>query len=132
MSENTPYTNLKAAIEVLEKQQTEKRQLLQEEFKATYENLNPFNFIKNSFSAVAGSPEIRNNLLSVIIPLVSGILTKRAFAAGNRSNTLKQAGILFLDGLNRYITRNPEIITTVSNFILSFFGKKKTKTEDAA
>jgi len=131
MSENTPYSNLKAAIEVLEKQQSEKRQLLQEEFKATFENLNPFNFIKNSFRSVAASPEIRNNLLSVIIPLVSGILTKRAFATGNRSNTVKQAGILFLDGLNRYITRNPEIINTVSNFILSFFGKKKAKTEDA-
>lgn len=131
MSDNTPYTNLKAAIEVLEKQQAEKRQLLQEEFKTTYENINPFNFIKNSFSAVAGSPEIRNNLLSIIIPLVSGILTKRAFAAGNRSNTVKQAGILFLDGLNRYIARNPEILTTVSNFILSFFGKKKAKSEDA-
>ena len=131
MSENTPYSNLKAAIEVLEKQQSEKRQLLQEEFKATFENLNPFNFIKNSFSAVAGSPEIRNNLLSVLIPLVSGFLTKKAFAAGNRSNTVKQAGILFLDGLNAYITRNPEVLTTISNYILSFFGKKKAEAEDA-
>lgn len=131
MSVNTPYSNLKAAIEVLEKQQSEKRQLLQEEFKATFENLNPFSFIKNSFRAVAGSPEIRNNLLSVILPLVSGFLTKRAFAAGNRSNTVKQAGILFLDGLNAYITRNPEVLTTISNYILSFFGKKKVKAEDA-
>jgi len=132
MDVNTPYSNLKAAIAVLEKQQAESRQLLQEQFKTTYENLNPFSFLKNSFSAVAGSPEIRNNLLSVLIPLVSGFLTKKAFAAGNRSNTVKQAGILFLDGLNRYITRNPEIITTVSNFILSFFGKRKTKAEDTA
>lgn len=131
MPENTPYTNLKAAIEVLEKQQSEKRQLLQEEFKATFENLNPFNFIKNSFSAVVSSPEVRNNLFSVIIPLISGILTKRAFATGNRSNTVKQAGILLLGGLNTYLNRNPEIINTVSNFILSFFGKKKAKTEEA-
>ena len=131
MSANNPYSNLKAEIEVLEKRQATSRQLLHEEFKSTYENLNPFNFMKNSFSAVAGSPEIRNNLLSILLPFVTGFLTKKAFAGANRTNTIKQAGILFLDGINKYVTRNPEVITAVSSFILSYFGRKKAKSEQS-
>ncbi len=42
MPENTPYTNLKSAIEILEKKQAESRLLLQEQFKVTYEGLDPF------------------------------------------------------------------------------------------
>jgi len=130
MTVNTPYSNLKAAIEVLEKQQAESRQLLHEQFKTTYENLNPFNFIKNSFSAVTSSPEVRNNILSILLTYVTGFLTKKTFAGTNRTNIFKQAGILLLDGLKTYITRNPEIITTISSFVSGIFNKKKTATEE--
>jgi hypothetical protein len=129
MAENTPYTDLKEAIRVLEKKQAESRQLLQEQFKVTYEKLNPFNFLKNTFNTISESPEVRNNILTFILPLATGILTKRAFAGTRTANIAKQAGILLLDGLNRYVHQNPEIINTVSQFILGIFRKKKQKVE---
>jgi len=129
MPEITPYTNLKSAIAVLEKKQAESRQLLQEQFKVTYEGLDPFNFLKSSFSNIAGSPEVRNNLLAIILPLITGLISKRA-AAGTRSpDRIKRAGILLLDGLNRYISQNPEVIRNISHLILNLFKRKKTTEE---
>ncbi|MHC1777956.1 MAG: hypothetical protein AB9834_21325 [Lentimicrobium sp.] len=125
MPENTPYTNLKSAIEILEKKQAESRLLLQEQFKVTYEGLDPFNFLKNKFSSLAESPEVRNNLLAMILPLITGFITKKAFGATRRQTVAAQAGILLIDGLNRYVTQNPEIINTISHFILRFFHRKK-------
>lgn len=131
MPENTSYTDLKEAIRVLEKKQAESRQSLQEQFKVTYESFNPFNFLKNAFNSISESPEVRNNILTFILPLATGILTKRAFAGTRTANVARQAGILLLDGLNRYVSQNPEIISTVSHFILGIFRKKKPKEEQA-
>lgn len=125
MPENTPYTDLKEAIRVLEKKQAESRHSLREQFKVTYESFNPFNFLKNTISGISESPEVRNNILTFILPLATGILTKRAFAGTRTVNLARQAGILLLDGLNRYVRQNPEIINTVSQFILGIFRKKK-------
>ena len=126
MTDNTPYTNLKAAIEKLEKEQAASRQALQDEFKATYDKLNPFTFIKKAINSFAGSPDIKNNLLAILIPLATTFIGKKAFAGNRRPNAFRQFGILFIDGLNRYITGNPEILNTISHFFLDIFRKKKS------
>ncbi len=125
MPDNTPYNDLKEAIRILEIKQAESRQLMQEQFKVTYESLNPVYFVKNAFSSISESPEIRNNILTFLLPLAAGFLSKRAFAGTRTTNVVKQAGILLLNGLNRYVSQNPEIINTVNHFILGIFRKKK-------
>jgi len=126
MAENTPYSDLKEAIAKLEKEQALSAVLLKDEFRATYESLNPFNLLKRSFSNFIESPEVRNDLLGLIMPLITGLLIKKASAGTRRGQVVKQAGILFLDGLGRYIVNNPEILKTVGHFITSVFHKKKT------
>jgi len=132
MAENTPYTELKAAIASLEKEQALKREMLKEEFKATYDSLTPFNFIKRSLSKLTESPEIRNNLFTIVLPLLTGILSKKAFAGSRRNTVLKQAGIVLIDGLNRYISQNPEVLNKIGHLFIGLFRKKRTegKTED--
>lgn len=129
MPDSTPYSNLKAAIGKLEIQQAVSRQVLQEQFKATYEKLNPFAFIKNSLSSITESPEVRSNLVAILLSLATGFISKKTFAGNSRTTTFKQAGILLIDSLNRYITRNPEVINTISHFVLSIFRKKKATTQ---
>lgn len=129
MPENTPYADLKEAIKTLEKKQADSKLLLQDQFKVTYESLNPLSIIKSAFSSVTDSPEIRNSLLSMIIPLVTVFLNKRAFSAPRRPPIVSQAGILILDSLNRYISQNPEVVNTLSHFILGLFRKKKTAVD---
>jgi hypothetical protein len=126
MIENTPYSDLKEAIAKLEKEQAFKGQLLKDEFRTTYDNLNPFNLIKRSFTNFIGSPEVRNDLIGMIMPLITGFLVKKASGGSRRVQVVKEAGILFLDGLGRYIISNPDILRTVGQIITSVFHKKKT------
>lgn len=132
MATTTPYVTLKEAIAKLEKEQLVKRDLLKEQFKATVESLTPFSFLKKALTGIGESPEIRGNLLSVLLPLAAGFITKKAFAGTRRFNLLQQAGILLLDGLNKYITQNPEIINSFGKIVGKAFHKKNKdeKPED--
>ena len=125
MAENTPYSDLKAAIKILEDEQAVKGQVLKDQFKVTLENLNPLNMIINSISSVTRSSEIRSDLFSLLIPLVTGFIGKKAFARSSRSPFLTKAGIIVMDGLNWYIAHNPEIVSSISQFFANIFRKKK-------
>jgi len=125
MPENTPYSDLKKAIEILEQKKTFQGQLLKDQFKLTIESLNPFHVLKNSFNAITGSPEVRNDLLGLLIPLATVIFSKNASAGKRRSPVFAQVGILIMDGINMYITRNPEIVKSITLFIRNIFRKKK-------
>ena len=127
MAENTPYTDLKEAIAKLEIEQAVSAQLLKAEMRSTYESLNPFNLIKRSFSNFIESPDVRNDMLGLIMPLITGFFLKKASAGTGRGQAFKQAGIMLFDGLGRYIIGNPEILRTVGLFFTSVFHKKKTK-----
>ncbi len=125
MAENTPYSDLKEAIAKLEIEQAVSAQLLKDEFRSTYESLNPFNLLKRSFSNFIESPDIRNDLLGLIMPLITGFFIKKVSAGARRGQAIKQVGIMLFDGLGRYIVGNPEILRTVGLFITSIFHKKK-------
>jgi hypothetical protein len=125
MAENTPYSDLKAAIKTLEAEQAVKGQVLKDQFEVSIESFNPLNMIKNSISSVTGSSEIRTDLISLLIPLVTGFIGKKAFSRSSRSSVLTKAGIVVLDGLNWYITHNPEVVSAISHFFANLFQKKK-------
>jgi len=131
MPDNTPYYNLKKAIKDLEIEKADKRELLKDQFKVTYENIKPFNILRNLFRHVIESPETRNNLLLILIPLATGFLGKKAMAGTRQRTIMKQAGIFLIDRLNRYVYNNPEVIKTISRFILSFCRKKKSTGKPA-
>jgi len=130
MPENTPYHDLKEAIKILEQEQAVKGQLLKDQFKASYESLNPLNLIKNSLSNFIGSPETRNSLFSLVIPLITRLFSKRKIARTGRGQVFQMAGILILDGLNRYLSQHPEIIANISRFISKVGHTKKNKVKN--
>jgi len=125
MADNTPYSDLKAAIKTLENEQAVKGQVLKDQFKVSVESFNPLNMIKDSISSFTGSSEIRSDLISLLIPLVTGIIGKKAFSRSSRSSVLTKAGIVVLDGLNWYITHNPEVVALIGQFFANIFRKKK-------
>jgi len=125
MAENTPYTDLKEAIAKLEKEQAVSAQLLKDEFRTTYESLNPLNLVKRTFSNIIESTEIRNDLLVLVMPLLTGFFIKKISGGTRRGQAFKQAGIIVIESLGRYIVNNPEILQTVGSFIANGFQKKK-------
>jgi hypothetical protein len=124
MQKSTHYSELKAAIATLEKEQAQKQLVLKEQFKVTYESLNPFTLIKNSFNSITGSPELRSQIIGIAIPLLAGLFSKKASARTRRASLLAEAGILILDSLNRYVANNPELLQTAGRYIADFFKKK--------
>jgi len=125
MAENTPYTDLKEAIAKLEKEQAVSAQLLKDEFRTTYESLNPLNLVKRTFSNIIESTEIRNDLLVLVMPLLTGFFIKKISGGTRRGQAFKKAGIIVIESLGRYIVNNPEILQTVGSFIANVFQKKK-------
>ena len=129
MEKNTPYSDLKAAILLLEKEKTAKGQLLKEQVKVSLDSLKPLNLLKNTFNNFAESPEVQNNLVDLAIAIGTGFISKKVISGSKTHSRVKQAGILVIDALNVYIARNPEIIRTVGNFIVNFFHRKKRSEE---
>jgi hypothetical protein len=129
MPEKTPYSELKEAIAKLENEQAIQKQVLRDQFKTTYENLNPLNLIKNSISKFAESPEVKNNLVNIVVALTTGIISKRLIAGKRGETPLRKAGVAILSGLNAYIAGNPEVIRSVSQYLVGLFYKKKLKTD---
>jgi hypothetical protein len=132
MQNNTPYTNLKIAIEAAEKKQLAGRHALQQEFKTTIDNLKPLNLLKNSIKKFTDSTETGNSLLTFMLPIAFGFLSKRAFSGARTANVAKQFGIVLIDGLNNYVNQNPEVINSISKFILNLFRKKKSSAGQEA
>jgi hypothetical protein len=129
MEKNTPYSDLKAAILVLEKEKAAKGQLLKEQVKASLDSIKPLNLLKNTFKNFTESPEVQNNLVDLAIAIGTGFISKKVISGAKTRSRVKQAGILVIDALNVYIARNPEIIRTVGNFIVNFFHRKKRAEE---
>lgn len=126
MPKNTPYSELKEAIANKEKERAEKGELLKEQFRVTYESLNPITLIKSSFSNLIGSPEIRNNFLGFVIPLLVQILRKKTNKGTRREPVSKVAGLLLLEGLTVYLNQHPEMMRNIGQFLKNIFPKKKT------
>ncbi len=126
MPKKTPYSELKEAIAILEKERVDKGEVLKEQFRATYESLNPINLIKSSFSNLIESPEIRNNLLSLVIPFLVQIFRKRSPKGARREPVSKVAGLLLLEGLTIYLNQHPEMVRNIGQFLKNVFPKKKT------
>lgn len=126
MRDQTPYTSLKEAIKNLEQEQKDRAQLLKDQFKATYEGLKPFNMLKSTLKSCTESSEIRENFFGTLIPFVAGFLSKKGSPKTRRSAVINQAAILLLDILNRYISKNPEVIARLSHLFVSTLRKKKS------
>jgi hypothetical protein len=96
MQEISSFTGLQNAIQLLEAEQAEKRQLLKEQLYITYESLKPLNLIKGALNDISSSPNLLHNILGTVIGLGTGYVSKKIVVAGSALqtwllNTLKQS-----------------------------------------
>ena len=68
---------LKNAIQVLEVEQSDKGQLLKEQFFITYKSLRPGNLLRSTMKDIASSPYLFDNILGAAMGLVSGFIIKK-------------------------------------------------------
>jgi hypothetical protein len=121
-------SDLKNAIQVLEVEQAAKGQHLKEQFYITYENLKPFKLLQSALKDVASSPYLIENILSTVMGLTSGYLSKRIVVGASGNVLRKFMGSLLQMGVTNAVVKHPDSIKSIGQFIFhSIFHKKDTK-----
>jgi len=80
---------LKDSIGLLKKRQVEELILVKEQFHNVYESLKPINQIKSVLHGVTTLPDIKNVIISNVIGLITGFLSKKVMIGGSH-NPVKQ------------------------------------------
>jgi hypothetical protein len=76
---------LKETIALLEYRQRQELRILKEQFEVTYDSLKPLNIIKRVFSEMTTSPDLKGNLLSNVIGMATGYITKKVIVRSSHN-----------------------------------------------
>lgn len=126
MNQINSITELKAAIHLLEIKRADEEKLLREQFKTTAESLKPINLIKHTLSELTTSPEVKENLLSTVIGLATGYISKR-IVIGSTHNPIKQfLGYVLQLGVTGIASKNAGDIKSVVGGLIGKIFRKKT------
>jgi hypothetical protein len=110
---------LNETIALLRYKQAQELMILQEQFQLTYDSLKPVNIIKNAFSEITHSPDIKGNILNNVIGLTTGYLSKRILL-GSTHNPIKR----ILGSVLQFVVAN--VVTKKSD---SFTSKDSGKEQ---
>src|SRR4051812_17202683 len=106
MKLNTTTEKLDIDIALLKSKQSKELILLKDQFHLTYDSLKPINLIKSLFHEVADSPEIKSNIVSNVIGLSTGYMTKKVLFGATRNPITKLLGTLFQLGVTNVISKH--------------------------
>ncbi len=127
MQKITSTYELRDAIQQLELQRIEQKQLLKEQIHLTRESLRPINLIKDGVSNILNSPNLIGNTLNTVVGLTAGTLTKK-IVVGASGNLLKKFfGSILQVGITTLIAKNPEIVKSFGQNILHRIVSKKAE-----
>ena len=101
-------TDLKAAIQDLERKKLIEEESLKSHFHQTVENLRPSNILKNTVSEVAASPTFKHNLFNVVLGLGAGYLSKKLIVGKEAGLLKKTLGTALQFGITSLIAKNKE------------------------
>lgn len=113
---------LKNAIQLLEIEQSFKGQELKYQFNIVYDSLRPVNLIKSTLEDIATS----KGLADTLIGTATGYLTKKIVVGGSGNMIRKLMGSVLQFGVSKLVSRHPEAIRSVGQFIFQqIFSKTK-------
>lgn len=113
---------LREAILRLESTQAIEGRILKEQFNLAYESVKPINLIKSTFTEVAASQDIKDNLLNAGVGLAVGYLTKVAFQGASHSPVRKLFGTVLEFGIASMVAKNPEAVKTVAKGVFKIIS----------
>lgn len=123
------HTTLKESIVQLELRQALEKKMLQEQFQLTYESITPINLIKNTIRQVAGSSEIKGEMLNASIGLTTGYLSKMLFERISNNPFKKLLGSAILFGITNVVIKNPEVIKSLGQSVFRMIQNKSGDLE---
>ena len=124
----TSATGLKEAIQLLESEQADKEQQLKEQFLLTYESFKPVNLIKSTLNDVNSSPYLIDNILSTVMGLATGFISKKIFIGASGNKFRKLIGHILQFGVTNFVARHHGTISSLGRTAVKFFLRKKQRT----
>ncbi len=122
MKKITNAIELKEAIQELEIKQVNEGIAIKEQLNVIKENIKPVNLIKNTFKEAAVSSSIKDNMLTGIIGLVAGYLTKKVVFGSTVNPIKKMAGTLLQIAV---AGSAPQIKSVGTSLLKRFFNRSK-------
>jgi hypothetical protein len=120
-------SNLKKAILLLETERTTQGQLLKQEIKRVYEPFRPVNLLSNTIQALASSPLLRKNTMSMNLGLVIGILVKKIITGKSDNKIRKLIGAALQLGVINLMAQRHSLLGSMGRLLLRVvLHKKKT------
>jgi hypothetical protein len=101
---------LRAAIEMLERDRLAEGKLLHQHFVRTYDSIRPVNLVRSAFAEVSESPELKGHMVSLAVGLVAGHLSKRVYEAIDGDENGSIMGTVIQAGVTNAVARNPEVV----------------------
>lgn len=125
MQNITSVAELKNAIQILEVEQNLKGKILKEQFYLVYENFKPVNLLTGTLKDIVKSPYIIDNILSTVMGLATGYLSKKIFIGASGNKIKKIIGSILQFGITNVITQNSDSIKTFGRSLFQHFLRKK-------
>lgn len=124
MQKISSSADLRAAILQLESNQAEEGKMLKEQFQRAYESIMPINLFKSTFSEIANSQELKNDVLNAAVALGAGFVSKKLFEGVSHSPVRKLLGTAVMFGISNVVAKNPEIVKSLGNKVLEMISCK--------
>lgn len=117
MKKSNHTATLKEAIQLLKLKQADDLFELKEHYYYTYESLKPVNIIKKTLGNIAHSSEFKGNLLSTVIGLSTGYLTKKVLIGSSHNPVKKILGTLLQFVITNVVVKRTEktIVNELNN-----------------
>ena len=99
---------LQEAILLLKLQQSGQLDQLKEQYRYTYESLKPINIIKRTFTQLTSTAEFKGNVVSNLIGIGTGYLTKKVLVGSTNNIFKKVFGTVLQLAITNIVTKKTE------------------------
>jgi hypothetical protein len=130
MQNITSLAELTVAIQMLEEERSVKEKLFKEQLFITYESFKPISLLKSTINELTSSPYLLESILSTVLGVSSGFLTKRVVTGLSGGIIRKILGSVLQFGVTKTIAQHSGSIRSIGQFIFQKFLHKKEKKPD--
>jgi hypothetical protein len=125
MGDINTVEKLQEEILLLENRQAHELQELKEHLHLVHESLKPSAMVKNLFSEVTESPDIRGNLLNTAIGVTTGYLASKVLVGSTHNPIKKLMGTVLQFAISNLVSHHTDGIKSIGmNLIKKIFSKK--------
>jgi len=125
MQNITSVEELKNAIQSLEVEQADKKNLLKEQFHTTVGSFKPANLIASTLNDIEKSPYLIENILGAAVGLVTGFYSNKLIFNPRGNKLKKLMGVVLQFGVTNLVARNQGTIRAIGQVIFKHLARKK-------